>query len=93
MRSGSPLIDFLDIQIMALLDEQPFHSAYSIVEALHVSHSTILSPLRESLGLKNCNLRWIAHELSTSLRQIPMETCRELLPILKAHAKINFKDL
>jgi DNA-binding Lrp family transcriptional regulator len=47
-----PPIDFLDIRILALLDEQLFHSASLIAEALCASHSTILSRLRESLGMK-----------------------------------------
>jgi hypothetical protein len=34
---GQATIGFLDILILALLDEQPFHSAYSIAEALAVS--------------------------------------------------------
>jgi DNA-binding transcriptional ArsR family regulator len=37
---------------MVLLDEQPLHAAYSIAEALGVSHSTIRSHLRESFGMK-----------------------------------------
>jgi hypothetical protein len=44
MRSSRPPTDFHEIQILALLDEQPLHSAYSIAEALLVSHSTILDP-------------------------------------------------
>jgi hypothetical protein len=39
VRSGRPPIDFLDIRILALPDEQPFHSAYSIAETLGLSHS------------------------------------------------------
>jgi DNA-binding Lrp family transcriptional regulator len=52
VRSRRPPIDFLDIRILALLDEQPFHSVYSIAEALGASHSTILSHLRESHDVK-----------------------------------------
>jgi hypothetical protein len=52
MRSARPPIDFLDIWILALLNEQPFDSANSIAETLSVSHSTILSYLREWLGMK-----------------------------------------
>jgi hypothetical protein len=91
VRSGRLLIDFLNIRILALLDEQPFHSAYSIAEALCVFHSTILGHLRELLGMKNLHLRWIPPELTTNLRQIRMKTCRELLPILKTHAKNKFQ--
>jgi hypothetical protein len=52
VRSGRPSIDFLDIQILALLDEQPFHSIYSVAEALGLSDSTILSHSWESFGMK-----------------------------------------
>jgi hypothetical protein len=70
-----------------LLDEEPFYSAFSIAEALGVSRPIILSHLRESIDPKTVHLRWIPHELTTSLRQVRMETCRELLPILKTHEK------
>jgi DNA-binding transcriptional ArsR family regulator len=79
VRSGRPPIDFLDIRILALLDEWPFHSVYSIAETLGVSHPTIMSHLRESLRMNNFHFRWIPHNLTTSLRQIWMETYRELL--------------
>jgi hypothetical protein len=92
-RSGRPPIDFLDIGILALLDKRPFHSAYSIAEAPCVSHSTLLSHLRESRAMKNFHLRWIAHELTTRLSQIRMETCREILPLLKAHEKDKSQKL
>jgi hypothetical protein len=91
VRYARPPIDFLDIQILVLLDGQPFHSAYSIAEALGVSHSTILGHLWESLGMKTFHLSWIPHELTISLRQIRMETRRELLPILMAHEKNEFQ--
>jgi hypothetical protein len=91
LRSGRPPTDFLDIRILALLGEQPFHSAYSTAEALGVSHSIILSHVREFLGMKIVCLRWIPHKLTTSLRRIPMDFCRELLPILKAQKKNKFQ--
>jgi hypothetical protein len=51
VRSGRPPVDFLNIRILAVLDEHSFYLADSIAEALCVSHSTILSYLRESLGM------------------------------------------
>jgi hypothetical protein len=51
VRSGRPSIDFLDIRILALLDEQPFHSIYSVAKALGLSDSTILSHSRESFWI------------------------------------------
>jgi hypothetical protein len=60
-RSGRRPIDFFDIRILVLLDEQPFHSTYSIAEALCISQSTILSHLRESLGKKSCRAKGSSH--------------------------------
>jgi DNA-binding Lrp family transcriptional regulator len=73
VQSGGPPIDFLDIQILALLDKQPFRSAYLIADALCVSHAAVVSHLRELLGLKI----FISdpHELTTNLQQIRMEAC------------------
>jgi hypothetical protein len=83
VRSGRSQIDFFDIRILALLDEQPFHSPYSIAEALSVAYSTIMSHLQKLRDIQNFHFRWIPHELTTNLRQIRMKTCRELLTILK----------
>jgi hypothetical protein len=93
VRSSRPPIDLFDIQILALLDEHTLRSANSITESLRVSHSIILSHLWKSLNMKIFHLRWIPHQLTTSLQQIRMETFRELLPILKVQKKDNFKDL
>jgi hypothetical protein len=51
VRSSRPPIGFLDIRILALLDQQPFHPVDSIAEAASVSHSIILSHLRKSLRM------------------------------------------
>jgi hypothetical protein len=51
VRCGRPSIDFLDIRILALLDEQPFHSAYSIAELLCVSPAANNSSIAKSAGL------------------------------------------
>jgi DNA-binding transcriptional ArsR family regulator len=67
VQSGRPRIDLLGIRILALLDEQPFRSAYSIAEALGVSHLTILNHLRESPDITVFHLRGIPHELTISL--------------------------
>jgi hypothetical protein len=51
-RPGRPPIDFLDLQILRCLEKGPFHSAYSLAEALGVSHTTILSHLHDSSMMK-----------------------------------------
>jgi hypothetical protein len=48
--------DFVDSKIIALLDREPFHSAYSLAEAIGISHTIILHHLQNSLGMKNFHL-------------------------------------
>jgi hypothetical protein len=79
LRSSRPPIDFLDIRILALPDEQPFHSAYSIAESLGVPHSTILSHLRESLSMKMFPLQAVQKIPGP----IPISTCNR-------HKEANF---
>jgi hypothetical protein len=57
-RSGRRPIDFLDIQILSSVEKQHFHSAYSIIEIIDVSHTRVLNHLRDSLGMKLFHLRW-----------------------------------
>jgi transcriptional antiterminator len=56
-------IQFLDIRILALLDDQSFHSLGSIADALGVFHSTILNHLQELLGMKSFHFGWIPNKL------------------------------
>jgi hypothetical protein len=62
-RSGRPPIDFRDIQILSSLEEQPFHSAYSLMEVLDASNTTILNYFRDSLGMKLFHL-YVAYLIS-----------------------------
>jgi hypothetical protein len=55
--------------------KDPFHSAYSLVELLSVSHTTILNHLRDSLGMQLLHLRWIPHGLSEQLRAVRIQKC------------------
>jgi hypothetical protein len=90
-RLGRRPIDFLNIRILSLLDEQQFHSTHSIADAMGISHLIILNYLREPYGMKFSHLCWIPDELRESIRCIRMETGRELLAILEAHEKSKFR--
>jgi hypothetical protein len=46
-RSGSPPIDFLDIQILSSLEQQPFHSAHSLAEIFGVLEYDNLEPFTQ----------------------------------------------
>jgi hypothetical protein len=86
-------IDFCDIKILACLEKKPFHSADSLAEVLLLSHSIILNHLHDSVGMKIFHLRWIAHELTDKLREIRIEKCPGLFPMLKELEKKTFRDL
>jgi hypothetical protein len=92
-RFGRSPIDFLDIKILACLEKEPLHPAHSFPEVLDVSHSTILNHLHDSLGMKIFHLRWIPHELTDNLREIRIDKCCELFPILAKLEKGNFCNL
>jgi hypothetical protein len=51
---GRPPIDSVDIRILALPNINPSHLTYSIVNAMGVSHSTILYHSQEPLGVTIC---------------------------------------
>jgi hypothetical protein len=85
VRPGRPPIDVYDIRIVALRNEKPFYSAYSIASSLDISHSAILNHLRKSPGI---NL-FIDIESYTSRRTLYDgfgAICPELLPILETQA-------
>jgi hypothetical protein len=76
-RSGRLPIDFLDSNSI-IPRKQPFHSAYSLAEILDVSHTTMLSHLHDSLGMKLFHLRWIPNQLMEQLRASSNQKCQEL---------------
>ena len=92
-RSGRPPIDHLDTKILACLESEPFQSAYSLAEALGVSHATVLNRLHNSLGMKNFHVRWVPHQLTSELQATRLAKCRELLPILEALQRNNFRNV
>jgi hypothetical protein len=90
---GRPALDFVDLKIIAILDRELFHSAYSLAEAIGVSHSTIFRHLQDSLDMKNFHLRWIPHLLTEDLRQGRVSIYKKILPRLEAQEKKTFHDL
>jgi hypothetical protein len=92
-RSARVPIDFLDIKILSCLEKEPFDSADSFAEVLHVSQPTILNHVHDSLGIKLFYLRWIPHELTGKSREIRIRKCRERLSMLEGMDKGNFRNL
>jgi hypothetical protein len=58
-RSGRPREDDLTSRIQSLLDENPFESARSMVDTLHVSHATGFRYFHQELGFQCFHLRWL----------------------------------
>jgi hypothetical protein len=91
--SGTPPIDFLDIQILLSLEKQPFHSVYSLAEIPDVWRTTILNHLRGSLGMKLSHLRWMLDQLTEQLRTSRIQKCQELLPFLERIEANKFRSI
>jgi hypothetical protein len=92
-RSGRLPIDFLEIQILSSLEKQPFHSEYSLAEIFHVSHTTILNKLSDSLGMKLFHLRWFANHLTEQLRATRIQKCQDLLLVLERMEAHKFGNI
>jgi hypothetical protein len=98
-RSGRPPIDHLDAKIITCVEREPFSSAYSLAEALDMSPATVLSRLRNSLGMKSFHLGWVPHQLTDNLRetddlwQVKAAKCSELLRALEAIQRIHFRHI
>jgi hypothetical protein len=91
-RSGSPPIDFLDIQILSNREKYPFHSPYSLAEILKVSHATILKYLHDALSMKHFQLQWRPHQLTEQLGTERMERCQDPLPLPERMEASNFQN-
>jgi hypothetical protein len=49
--------------------------------------------LHNSLGMKNFHVRWVPHQLTSELQATRLAKCRELLPMLEALQKTNFRKV
>jgi hypothetical protein len=91
-RSGRPLVDFLDIQILSNLEKDPFHSAYSLAEILKVSRAAILKN-SGGLSMKHFHLRWIPDQLTEQLRAQRTKKCQDLPPLLERMEANNVRNI
>jgi histone-lysine N-methyltransferase SETMAR len=80
-REGRPLKSDLVEPIENMLAEHPFISCKKICAKLSISKGTCLRILREELGLKKFNLRWVPHTLTTDQMQNRVNKAREMLDI------------
>jgi hypothetical protein len=70
-------------KIIACSEREPFFSAYSPAEALDMSPATVLSRLRNSLGMKNFHIRSVPHRLTDDERQVRAAKGSDLLHALE----------
>jgi hypothetical protein len=92
-RSGRPPIDNLDQKIIHLLEENPFHSVWSLAYELAVPRSTVWRYLTKRLTIENYHCRVVPFRLSPELRALRAECCRELVSVLEAELKNNFHTI
>jgi hypothetical protein len=88
-RIGRPIIDHVDDDIMVLLRTFPLHIVRTPAETLRVSSSTILHPLRGSLGSTASYCRCVPHELASHLKEKRVVMCRELLELLEMEETVG----
>jgi DNA-binding MurR/RpiR family transcriptional regulator len=56
-RPGTPSEEHVTAKIQELFDQNPFTSARSIAETLHISHSTVLKHFHDDLHFQSFYLR------------------------------------
>jgi NAD dependent epimerase/dehydratase family enzyme len=74
-------------------EETAMNAAYSLVEILDVSHTTILNHLRDLFGMKLFHLRWIPNQLTEQLRASRIQKCQELLLLLERMEANEFRNI
>jgi hypothetical protein len=90
-RPGRPSPDYLSARIQEILNENPFESARSIADILHISHSTVLKHLHEDLHFQSFYLRSIPHLLTPELREQRCRYTSEMIPILTAATRDGWR--
>lgn len=92
-RSGRPEIDHLDQPISEYLDENPYAQTRELAEHFKVDKATIKKILTEHLHMTKMNCRWIPHQLTESLRQIRVETAKEMLSFFENASDRDLNNL
>jgi hypothetical protein len=92
-RPGRPSEEHITAKIQKLLNQNPFESACSIAETLHISHSTGLKHLHDDLHFQLFYLRWVPHQLTVELREQRSRFAREMILVFTAAARDGWHHL
>jgi hypothetical protein len=76
--------EHITAKIQELLNQNPFESARSIAETLHISHSTALKHVQDDLHFQSFYLHWMRHLLTPELREQRCRFAREMILVLTA---------
>ena len=77
-------------KVKCCIENHPNSSIRDITEMTEVPATSIYRYLTQYLNYINCNLRWIPHQLTTELKQIRIETSKQLLATIEKAEKNNF---
>jgi hypothetical protein len=79
--------------IQQLFDEDPFESARSIAETIHILHSPVLKHLHEDFHFQSFYLRWVPHLFTSELREQRYRYASEIIPVSTAAARDGWHHL
>jgi hypothetical protein len=66
---GRPSEEHIAARIQDLFNQNPFESACSIAETLHISHSTVLKHFHDDIHFQSFYLHWVPPLLTPGLRE------------------------
>jgi hypothetical protein len=81
-----------DAALRSILRDDPNASLRTIAGTLSTSPETVRTHMLR-IGYTQKSLRWIAHALTSELKQVRFDLCLQLPPKLRAHAHDNWRHL
>jgi hypothetical protein len=86
-------LEDIDARILQVLKAEPWSSVWTIAEFLKDHASTPYLHHTTSLNMKRRHFNWVPRFLDEDLRVKWLERARQLLDVLQAQGRYNFRDL
>jgi hypothetical protein len=83
----------IDVQILQVLEAEPWSSVRTIAEFLKIPSSTVHPHLTTSLNMKSRHFNWVPHFHNDDLRTKRLEGARQLLDVVQIQEGCHFRDL
>jgi transposase len=92
-RRGRPSEEHTTAKNQELLNQNPFESASSIAETMHISRSTVLKHLHDDSHFQSFYLSRVPHLLTPDLREQRCRFGREMILVFTAAARDGWHHL